>query len=195
MSKTKSGLTLVGVERALQMSRTKGRFEDIQTENVRSPDRAHGSLGGLGIAWNQLQSSSPCTTTSSTSENILTFFFTSKRSIVLYWIASVLCFFPRPPPSISPLAHAIAPFTMRLKPLSFFASLLALATADVDFTSPTPGSSTAEGSISVGWQDGSGPAPLSSLGGWQLFLVAGGDTDANAVCKGCRKAWTTLKWK
>ena len=70
---------------------------------------------------------------------------------------------------------------MRLLSVSLLASSFSLALADVQFTSPAPGSSVAEGKITVNWDEGTGTTPLSQLAGWQLFLVAGGDSDATTV--------------
>ena len=70
---------------------------------------------------------------------------------------------------------------MRLRfPLSLV-FLASLGLADVEFTIPKPGDKLSGSSITVNWQDAGGTVPIAELAGFQLFLVAGGDTDASAV--------------
>lgn len=71
---------------------------------------------------------------------------------------------------------------MRIRPVSVLVSFFSLTFADVEFTKPGPGTTTPEGAIAISWQEGSGAVPLAQLTNWQLFLVAGGDTDAATVC-------------
>ncbi|KAF2431354.1 beta-1,6-glucan boisynthesis protein-like protein [Tothia fuscella] len=71
---------------------------------------------------------------------------------------------------------------MRLFPLSLLAAIVPTILADVQFTSPAPGSSfTGGGSIKIAWKD-SGDAPsISDLATYQLFLCAGGNEEASIV--------------
>lgn len=60
-------------------------------------------------------------------------------------------------------------------------SFSTLVFADVKFSSPTPGTSVSGLTVTAAWEEGGGSYPISTLAGYTLFLVAGGDTDATAV--------------
>ena len=71
---------------------------------------------------------------------------------------------------------------MLLRLFTLAAIHLLLIRADVEFTSPAPGDKATAGSaITVEWDDGNGKTPLAKLAGYQIFLVAGGNSDSTSV--------------
>ena len=63
------------------------------------------------------------------------------------------------------------------------ATLIPLASADVEFTSPAAGASIPAGQFTVEWSE-SGDAPkISSLESYTLQLLVGGNDENNAVRK------------
>ena len=71
---------------------------------------------------------------------------------------------------------------MYLRIVPILATFSTLVIADVKFTSPTPGTSVTPTTVNAAWGEGGGSYPISGLTGYTLFLVAGGDSDDNAVC-------------
>ena len=63
-----------------------------------------------------------------------------------------------------------------------WAFLFSLTFADVKFTSPAGGATVTAGSaIKVEWSEGDGKTPLGKLAGYQILLVAGGNSDSTSV--------------
>ena len=74
------------------------------------------------------------------------------------------------------------PTIMRFTLLSCFASIVATVYADIKFVTPTPGTTTASNAqISISWAEGGGVNAISTLRGYTLTLMVGGDTEALAV--------------
>ena len=66
--------------------------------------------------------------------------------------------------------------------LTLLALVLPLVVADVEFLTPAPGATEPAGSmITVTWQDSNNAPLLTSLAGYTILLMVGGDTDATSV--------------
>lgn len=60
-------------------------------------------------------------------------------------------------------------------------SLLSSTLADVSVTSPAPGDTITGLSLEIEWKDSGKTPKLADLASYQIFLCAGGNTDANFV--------------
>jgi len=70
---------------------------------------------------------------------------------------------------------------MLVRLLTLLAFVLPLVVADVEFLTPAPGATETAGStVTVSWQDSSNAPLLTSLAGYTIFLMVGGDTDATS---------------
>jgi len=71
---------------------------------------------------------------------------------------------------------------MLIRILPLLAFLLPFTLADVQFLTPAPGAVVAaDSTITVTWKDSGVIPPLSSLAGYQVFLLVGGSTEATSV--------------
>jgi len=62
-------------------------------------------------------------------------------------------------------------------------SLASLALADVEFTTPVAGTSIAGGTtFSIAWKESGTSPAITTFSSYQLFLMAGGNADADQVC-------------
>ena len=76
--------------------------------------------------------------------------------------------------------HRITEMLIRLPAL--LAIVLPCVIADVEFSAPAPGASVLAGSIITAvWQDSKIAPALTSLAGYTILLMVGGDTDALSV--------------
>jgi hypothetical protein len=72
-----------------------------------------------------------------------------------------------------------------LLPIAAVAAFTQLASAGIAFSKPTPGDTlTAGQAIQVAWAEGGTGPKIADLLTYQLFLIAGGDTDAEQVSAG-----------
>lgn len=70
---------------------------------------------------------------------------------------------------------------MILRSLFPFATLFAIALADVEITTPAAGSSVTGLTLDVAWKDSGKQPPIADLANYQMFLCAGGNEDTNYV--------------
>ncbi|MCJ1420291.1 hypothetical protein MMC32_006648 [Xylographa parallela] len=82
---------------------------------------------------------------------------------------------------------------MLIRLSALLALVLPFVIADVEFLTPAPGTSEPAGStITATWQDTKNAPLLTSLGGYTILLMVGGNTDALSVSDQIRD---NLVWK
>ena len=84
--------------------------------------------------------------------------------------------------SVSSVSSDFHTIDMLIRLCTFAALIFPFAYADVKFTSPAAGATFPAGSqITVTWADSGVAPPLSSLSGYSILLMVGGDTVATSV--------------
>jgi len=77
---------------------------------------------------------------------------------------------------------------MRFPVITLLTSFASLALGDVLFTSPAAGATLTGGStLSVVFKESGTSPAISTLQSYQLFLMAGGNSDTNMVCAMARE--------
>ena len=70
---------------------------------------------------------------------------------------------------------------MLIRLLALFTTAIPLVSADVKFLTPAAGASLSSGSLAVTWEESGTPPLITSLGGWTLSLMVGGNNDGVSV--------------